>query len=55
MNNKNLGVRHVIPKYGLPLPVTSLTKHSHTIGEVGGKCHLGAEVFTFCTETFADI
>jgi hypothetical protein len=47
MDNKNLGVRHVIAKYGLPLSVTSLTGHSHTAGEVGGKWHLGAEVFTF--------
>lgn len=55
MDNKNLGVRHIIAKYELPLSVTSLTEHSHTIGEVGGKWHMRAEVFTFCSETFADI
>jgi hypothetical protein len=52
---ENLGVRHVIAKHGLPLPVTSLNEHSHMIGQVGGKWHLGAKVFTFRSETFADI
>lgn len=55
MEDKNLWVRHIIAKYGLPLPVTRLTEHSHTVGGVGGKWHLGAEIFTFCSETFADI